>query len=178
MYLSKVFKQKLSYGKWLIFFVMFSRNSIYLHYCKYIWLNALNERKVMVRWPYMVKYFSQKDIFFLSGFSFTDTDNSQDSRGRREGTIFCFTKKLFQALSRYLILTGIKFKKLDENGRRTMYIYNSKWAFGNKNSKTVSNDGEETWKVYLDETVASKLMTENWLGKIFGKLRFREFNEN
>ena len=28
-----------------------------------------------------------KDIFFLSGFSFTDTDNSQDSRGR-EGTFF------------------------------------------------------------------------------------------
>ena len=74
----------------------------------------------------MVKYFSQKDIFFLSGFSFTDTDDSQDSRGRREGTIFCFTKKLFQALSRYLILTALKFKKLDENGRRTMYIYNSK----------------------------------------------------
>ena len=30
------------------------------------------------------------DIFFLSGFSFTDTDNSQDSRGR-EGTIFYST---------------------------------------------------------------------------------------
>ena len=29
-------------------------------------------------------------IFFLSGFSFTDTDDSQDSRGR-EGTFFCFT---------------------------------------------------------------------------------------
>ena len=28
-----------------------------------------------------------KDIFFLSGFSFTDTDSSQDSRGR-EGTFF------------------------------------------------------------------------------------------
>lgn len=73
---------------------------------------------------------------------------------------------------------ALKFKKLDEDGRRTIYIYNSKWAFGKKNSKTVSNDGEETWKVYLDETVASKLMTEKWLGKIFGKLRFREFNEN
>ena len=28
-----------------------------------------------------------KDFFSLSGFSFADTDNSQDSRGR-EGTIF------------------------------------------------------------------------------------------
>ena len=28
--------------------------------------------------------------FFLSGFSFTDTEDSQDSRGR-EGTIFYFT---------------------------------------------------------------------------------------
>ena len=74
----------------------------------------------------MVKYFSQKDIFFLSGFSFTETDDSQNSRGRREGTIFCFTKNLFQALSRYLILMALKFKKLDEDGRRTIYIYNSK----------------------------------------------------
>ena len=32
-------------------------------------------------------------IFFLSGFSFTDTDNSQDSRGR-EGTIFYSTLPL------------------------------------------------------------------------------------
>ena len=30
------------------------------------------------------------DIFFLSGFSFTDTDNSHDSRGREE-TIFYST---------------------------------------------------------------------------------------
>ena len=29
----------------------------------------------------------QNNFFFLTGFSFTDTDNSQDSRGR-EGTIF------------------------------------------------------------------------------------------
>ena len=29
-------------------------------------------------------------VFFLSGFSFTDTDNSRDSRVR-EGTIFYFT---------------------------------------------------------------------------------------
>ena len=32
-------------------------------------------------------------FFFLSGFSFTDTDNSQDSRGR-EGTIFYSTLPL------------------------------------------------------------------------------------
>ena len=32
-------------------------------------------------------------FFFLSGFSFTDTDNSQDSRGR-EGTIFYYTLPL------------------------------------------------------------------------------------
>ena len=32
-------------------------------------------------------------LFFLSGFSFTDTDDSQDSRGR-EGTIFCSTVPL------------------------------------------------------------------------------------
>ena len=32
-------------------------------------------------------------FFFLSGFSFTDTDNSQDSR-EREGTIFYFTLPL------------------------------------------------------------------------------------
>ena len=34
-----------------------------------------------------------KGCFFLSGFSFTDTDNSQDSRGR-EGTIFYSTLPL------------------------------------------------------------------------------------
>ena len=34
-----------------------------------------------------------KDFFSLSGFSFTDTDNSQDSR-RREGTIFYSTLPL------------------------------------------------------------------------------------
>ena len=33
------------------------------------------------------KYFFDQAIFFLSGFSFTDFGNSQDSRGR-EGTIF------------------------------------------------------------------------------------------
>ena len=33
------------------------------------------------------------NIFFSSGFSFTDTDNSQDNRGR-EGTIFYFTLPL------------------------------------------------------------------------------------
>ena len=32
-------------------------------------------------------------FFFLSGFSFTDTDDSQDSRGR-EGPIFYFTLPL------------------------------------------------------------------------------------
>ena len=32
-------------------------------------------------------------VFFLSGFSFTDTDNSQDSKGR-EGTIFYSTLPL------------------------------------------------------------------------------------
>ena len=35
----------------------------------------------------------QKPVFFLSEFSFTDTDNSQDSRGR-EGTIFYSTLPL------------------------------------------------------------------------------------
>ena len=35
-------------------------------------------------------------IFFLSGFSFTDTDNSHDSR-EREGTIFYFTQPLSPA---------------------------------------------------------------------------------
>ena len=34
-----------------------------------------------------------RSFFFLSGFSFTDTDNSQDSRGR-EGTIFYSTLPL------------------------------------------------------------------------------------
>ena len=34
-----------------------------------------------------------KEFFFLSGFSFTDTDNLQDSRGR-EGTIFYSTLPL------------------------------------------------------------------------------------
>ena len=38
-------------------------------------------------------------IFFLSGFSFTDTDNSQDSRGR-EGTIFYSTLPLPPAYER------------------------------------------------------------------------------
>ena len=32
----------------------------------------------------------QQEFFFLSGFSFTDTDESQDSKGR-EGTIFYST---------------------------------------------------------------------------------------
>ena len=36
---------------------------------------------------------SSERLFFLSKFSFTDTDNSQDSRGR-EGTIFFSTEPL------------------------------------------------------------------------------------
>ena len=36
---------------------------------------------------------SSERLFFLSRFSFTDTDNSQDSRGR-EGTIFFSTEPL------------------------------------------------------------------------------------
>ena len=39
---------------------------------------------------------STRDIFFLSGFSLTDTDDSQDSRGR-EGTIFYYTLLLLPA---------------------------------------------------------------------------------
>ena len=41
----------------------------------------------------MVILFPLFFVFFLSGFSFTDTDNSQDSRGR-EGTIFYYTLPL------------------------------------------------------------------------------------
>ena len=37
-----------------------------------------------------VNYTGEDNFFFLSGFSFTDTDDSQDSRGR-EGTIFYST---------------------------------------------------------------------------------------
>ena len=40
-----------------------------------------------------------KIFFFLSGFSFTDTDDSQDSRGR-EGTIFYSTLPLRPAHER------------------------------------------------------------------------------
>ena len=40
-----------------------------------------------------VSLLSKEIFFFLSGFSFTDTDNSQDSRGR-EGTIFYSTLPL------------------------------------------------------------------------------------
>ena len=40
-----------------------------------------------------VQYDIYINIFFLSGFSFTDTDDSQDSRGR-EGTIFYSTLPL------------------------------------------------------------------------------------
>ena len=49
------------------------------HPLKYIRFNC-NHREVLT-------------IFFLSGFSFTDTDDSQDSWGR-EGTIFYFTLPL------------------------------------------------------------------------------------
>ena len=38
----------------------------------------------------LCKLIIDKTIFFLSGFSFTDSDNSQDSRGK-EGTIFYST---------------------------------------------------------------------------------------
>ena len=39
------------------------------------------------------EYCKTRFFFFLSGFSFTDTDNSQDSKGR-EGTIFYSTLPL------------------------------------------------------------------------------------
>ena len=40
--------------------------------------------------PVRVTYFNMERFFFLSGFSFTDTDDLQDSKGR-EGTIFYST---------------------------------------------------------------------------------------
>ena len=40
-----------------------------------------------------ISFSSRTSFFFLSGFSFTDTDNSQDSRGR-EGNIFYSTLPL------------------------------------------------------------------------------------
>ena len=137
--------------------------------CKEIYLKMALHGKI---------FLSERHFFFLSGFSFMDTGDSQDSRGRREGTMFCSSKKIFQTFPRYLTLMALKFKKLDQSGRRSMYIYNSKWAFENKNSKSLSHDGKKTWKIYLDKTVASKLLTEKWLEKIFVKLWFREFNEN
>ena len=42
---------------------------------------------------YLKKCVLRMRFFFLSGSSFTDTDNSQDSRGK-EGTIFCSTLPL------------------------------------------------------------------------------------
>ena len=45
---------------------------------------------IILNWNMRLK---KKFFFFLSGFSFTDTDDSQDSRGR-EGTIFYSTLPL------------------------------------------------------------------------------------
>ena len=47
------------------------------------------ELRALCKFPLLI----DKTIFFLSGFSFTDSDDSQDSRGR-EGTILYSTLPL------------------------------------------------------------------------------------
>ena len=44
-------------------------------------------------------------FFFLSGFSFTDTDNSQDSRGREETILFHSTTSTRSRTFRHLFAT-------------------------------------------------------------------------
>ena len=62
-------------------------------------------------------------FFFLSGFSFTDTDDSQDSRGR-EGTIFDSTLPLKTAHKHSdIYFATLHVRWLSHISNRTAYIY-------------------------------------------------------
>ena len=53
----------------------------------------LELRKILINTLIFIFYLSTLFFFFLSGFSFTDTDNSQDSRGRKG--IFIYSTLLY-----------------------------------------------------------------------------------
>ena len=70
----------------------------------------------------MYKEISFVIFFFLSGFSFTDTDNSQDSRGREGTILFHSTTSTHSRTSRNLFAT-LHVKWLSHIFNRNACIY-------------------------------------------------------
>ena len=88
-----------------------------------------------------MKKIAKSPFFFLSGFSFTDTDDSQDSRGR-EGTIFHSTLPLPPAHEHSDIYLQLCMRWLSHIFNRNACIYQTaiRWDF-----PTLSNDHLIDW---------------------------------